>query len=164
MYVPMESAFTAALQADPELIDYAVGCRVIPCGPMTLLTHLKSAAYGWRQERIAENAQKISELGKELYERLGTFADHLNDLGKHLRQATDAYNGAVGSVEHRVLTAARRFKELGATSGEDLPQLEADRLTPAGVDEPGAAAAAKRPSPQRGSSSYDTTPTRSRTS
>jgi DNA recombination protein RmuC len=125
MYVPIESAFTAALQADPDLIDYAVNCRVIPCGPMTLLTHLKSAAYGWRQERIALNAQQISDLGKQLYERLATFANHLDELGKHLGQATDAYNHAVGSVEHRVLTAARRFKELGATSGDDLPQLEA---------------------------------------
>jgi DNA recombination protein RmuC len=124
MYVPMESAFTAALQADPGLIDYAVGQRVIPCGPMTLLTHLKSAAYGWRQERIADNAQRISDLGKTLYDRLATLAHHFDELGKHLRHATEAYNGAVGSIEHRVLTAARRFKELGATNGDDLPQLE----------------------------------------
>jgi DNA recombination protein RmuC len=136
LYVPIESAFTAALQADPGLIDDAVARRVIPCGPMTLLTHLKSAAYGWRQERIADNAQKISKLGSVLYGRLAKLADHLNDLGRHLGQATDAYNQAVGSVELRVLAAARRFKKLGAATGDDLPQLEPVSQQPRALTSP----------------------------
>lgn len=133
MYVPMESAFSAALQEDPGLIDHAVDCRVIPCGPMTLLTHLKAAAYGWRQERIAESAEEISELGKQLYDRLGTLADHFADVGKHLGKATESFNSAVGSLEHRVLVSARRFKDLGAASGEELREVSALDVLPRAV-------------------------------
>ena len=130
MFVPMESAFAAALQQDPGLIDYAVERRVIPCGPMTLLTHLKAAAYGWRQERIAANAGQISELGRELYNRLGTLADHFAAVGKHLGKATDSFNSAVGSLEHRVLVSARRFKDLGAATGEELREVDAVGVLP----------------------------------
>jgi DNA recombination protein RmuC len=133
MYVPMESAFSAALEEDPGLIDYAVDCRVIPCGPMTLLTHLKAAAYGWRQERIAESAEEISELGKQLYDRLGTLADHFADVGRHLGKATESFNSAVGSLEHRVLVSARRFKDLGAASGEELREVSALDVLPRAV-------------------------------
>lgn len=142
MYVPMESAFAAALQEDPGLIDYAVGCSVIPCGPMTLLTHLKAAAYGWRQERIAANAEQISDLGKQLYERVRVLAEHLADVGKHLGKATEAYNSAVGSFEHRLVIAARQFKELGAATGGELPELESVRLTPRMVQLPEGSGAA----------------------
>lgn len=136
MYVPMESAFAAALQEDPGLIDHAVECRVIPCGPMTLLTHLKAAAYGWRQERIAANAQQISELGKELHNRLGLLAEHLDSVGKHLGKATGAYNDAVGSLESRVLVSARRFRDLGAASGEEIPEVGVVGLLPRAVQVP----------------------------
>jgi DNA recombination protein RmuC len=136
MYVPMESAFAAALQEDPGLIDHAVDSRVIPCGPMTLLTHLKAAAYGWRQERIAANAERISELGKELYNRLGTLAEHFADVGRHLGRATDAFNETVGALERRVLVSARRFKDLGAATGEELPQVEVVGVLPRPVQAP----------------------------
>ena len=124
MYVPIESAFADAVQADPSLLDDAVEGNVIPAGPMTLLSLLKGAAYGWRQERIAESAEKISELGKELYNRISVMASHLGLVGESLGKATLAYNKAIGSMESRVLVQARRFKDLGAAVGEDIPEIE----------------------------------------
>jgi DNA recombination protein RmuC len=136
MYVPVESAFAAALEEDPGLIDYAVESSVIPAGPMTLLTHLKAAAYGWRQERIAANAERISELGKELYNRLALLATYFADLGKQLLKATEAYNSAVGSLERRVLAQARRFKDLGAATGADLVEPELIAVMPREIQAP----------------------------
>jgi DNA recombination protein RmuC len=130
MYMPLESAFEAAVQEDPSLIEYAVDRSVIPAGPMTLLAHLKGAAYGWRQERIAANAQEISDLGKELYNRLSTLASHVTGMGNHLSKAVEAYNAAIGSLERRVLVQARKFKELGAATGEELPDLEVVDVVP----------------------------------
>jgi DNA recombination protein RmuC len=129
MYLPLESAFAAALQEDPGILDFAADRCVIPAGPMTLLTHLKAAAYGWRQERIASNAERISELGRDLFDRIATLASHFADVGSHLGRAVDAYNRAVGSLERRVLTQARRFKELGAATG-DMPEIETVGTTP----------------------------------
>ncbi|HJS57659.1 MAG TPA: DNA recombination protein RmuC [Vicinamibacteria bacterium] len=130
MYMPLESAFEAAVQEDPSLIEYAVDRSVIPAGPMTLLAHLKGVAYGWRQERIAANAQEISDLGKELYNRLSTLAGHVTGMGNHLSKTVEAYNAAVGSLERRVLVQARKFKELGAATGEELPDLEMVDVVP----------------------------------
>lgn len=137
MYVPIESAFADAVQTDPRLLDDAVEGNVIPAGPMTLLSLLKGAAYGWRQERIAESAEKISELGKELYNRIGVMASHLSQVGEALGRATLAYNKAVGSMESRVLVQARRFKELGASAGEDIPEIETVSVAPRQLAIPG---------------------------
>jgi len=137
MYVPIESAFADAVQADPRLLDDAVDGNVIPAGPMTLLSLLKGAAYGWRQERIAESAEQISELGRELYNRIGVMANHLGLVGEALGKATLAYNKAVGSMESRVLVQARRFKELGAATGEDIPEVETVSVAPRQLAIPG---------------------------
>jgi DNA recombination protein RmuC len=137
MYVPIESAFADAVQADPSLLDDAVAGQVIPAGPMTLLSLLKGAAYGWRQERIAKNAEQISELGKDLYNRISTMAEHLSAVGEALGKSTLAYNKAVGSMESRVLVQARRFKDLGAAPGEDIPEIETVSHVPRQLAIPG---------------------------
>ena len=137
MYVPIESAFADAVQADPSLLDDAVSGNVIPAGPMTLLSLLKGAAYGWRQERIAQSAEQISELGKELYNRISVMASHLSQVGEALGRATLAYNKAIGSMESRVLVQARRFKELGAAVGEDIPEIETVSQAPRQLAIPG---------------------------
>lgn len=137
MYVPIESAFADAVQADPSLLDDAVEGNVIPAGPMTLLSLLKGAAYGWRQERIAQSAEQISELGKELYNRISIMANHFGMVGDALGKATMAYNKAVGSLESRVLVQARRFKELGAAAGDDIPEIETVSHAPRQLAIPG---------------------------
>lgn len=116
LFLPGESYFAAAMEADPSLLEAALTDRVLVATPTTLIALLKSAAYGWQQERVAEDAARVASLGRELQDRLGTFAEQLAEVGRGLARAAQSYNRAVGSLESRVLVSARR---LGATDHID---------------------------------------------
>jgi DNA recombination protein RmuC len=134
MFLPGETFFSAACEHDPSLIEFGVGQQVIPASPTTLISLLRAVAYGWRQEQIARNAQEISDLGRQLYERLGTMAGHFEDVRRGLERAVEGYNRAAGSLESRVLVSARRFRDLGAVTHE-LPELTPVEQAPRAVQE-----------------------------
>lgn len=122
MFVPGESFLSAALTEDAEIVEYALEQRVLLAGPMSLVSLLKSIAFGWRQEALQENAGRIAELGRELYDRLATVGERLDAVGKSLDQTVRAYNKAVGTLETRVFVSARKLREYGAAgSASDLP-------------------------------------------
>jgi DNA recombination protein RmuC len=114
LFLPGEAFHAAALERDPSLLEAGVAQRVLIASPTTLIALLHAAAYGWRQERVAESAAQVSALGRELSERLAVFTSHFADVGASLDQAVTRYNRAVGSYDTRVLVAARRFADLGA--------------------------------------------------
>ena len=128
MFLPGESFYSAALEADPSLIENGVSQRVILATPTTLIALLKAVAYGWRQERLADEAEKIGNLGKELYERVCSMGVHFLNLGHSLQKAVEKYNDAVGALESRVLISARRFKDMPITATdkeiESLRQID----------------------------------------
>ncbi len=125
MFLPGEHLYGAALEADPALIEDAMARRVLIATPTTLLAMLRAVAYGWQQERVAESAQAISELGRELHGRLAKLSGLFARLGSRLNSTVRAYNDAVGSYEARVLPAARRFEDHGSVAaGRELPELE----------------------------------------
>jgi DNA recombination protein RmuC len=130
MFIPGESFFAAAADSDHELIEDGMKRRVILATPTTLIALLHAVAYGWKQERMTRNAEAICELGKQLYERMSTLADHISEIGGGLTRANRAYNSAVGSMETRILPAARRFKELGAGTSVEIAAVEPVDIQP----------------------------------
>ena len=139
LYLPGESFFTVALQQDKALIEDGWGKNVSLASPSTLIALLRGIAYGWRQERLAKSAQEISDLGKDLYDRIRKFTEHFVGVGYSLGKAVDSYDAAVGSLKERLLKSARRFKELGAATGEEIMEVEAIEKTPRRLEvvEPG---------------------------
>lgn len=136
LFIPGENFFSAALSQNTDLIEFGVERNVIPATPTTLITLLKTIAYGWRQEAMADNAKIISDLGGELYERLNVMAKHLHKLGREIDRAAGTYNQVVGSFERRVFASARKFNELGVTlkSDSELPVMEPVETKPREVD------------------------------
>ena len=135
MFLPGEHLYGAALEADPALLEDAMTQRVLIATPTTLLALLHAVGYGWQQERVAESAQAISELGRELYGRIVKLSSLLGTLGTRLNSAVKAYNETVGSYEARVLPSARRFADHGAVaSSSELSELEQVTITARSVD------------------------------
>jgi DNA recombination protein RmuC len=130
MFVPGEALLSAALQHDANLLEFSMAKGVMLASPLTLIALLRAIAYGWQQEKIARNALEISELGRQLYDRIAKLAEHWENVGKSLARAVTAYNGAVGTLETRVLVTARRLKDKGVSAGEELPDLEVIDETP----------------------------------
>jgi DNA recombination protein RmuC len=123
MFMPDESFFRMALETDPSLMEAGVDAGVLPASPMTLIALLRTVAHTWQQETIAESARKVSELGRELYDRVGTFAKYFAKVGRNLETAVGAYNDAVGSLEARVLVTARKLEQHGV-AGDELPDVQ----------------------------------------
>jgi len=130
MFLPGEALLSTALQRDPGLLEFSLARSVMLASPLTLMALLRAVAYGWQQEKIAKNAQEISELGRQLYERIRVMAVHFEDVARGLTKSVESYNKAIGSLESRVLVTARRLKDKGVTAPEDLPDLEMIDHTP----------------------------------
>ena len=145
LFLPSEHIFSSALSADVELVDFGAENKVVIASPTVLMSLLRVVALSWRQVELAKNAQDISKLGSELYERIASFAGHLDKVGKGVEGALAAYNKAVGVLEGRVLVSARKLKELhAAPSGADI---EAPRMIESAARPVTQAADATEPNP-----------------
>jgi DNA recombination protein RmuC len=124
LFIPGDQFLSAALNVDPELIDYALTQQIILATPTSFVALLKAVAYGWRQSQLAENAEEIRVLAQDLYGRLATFVAHMNRVGRQLASSVENYNRAVGSLERSVLPGARKFTELGVQARNRLEKAE----------------------------------------
>ena len=130
LFLPGEQYLGAALDQNPQLIEEGFANGIVLATPATLIALLRAVAYGWRQERMTAHAEEAGRLGKELYERMAVLAGHMNEVGQSLGKSVSAYNRAVGSLETRILPAARRFKELGVSSDREILALEPTEVVP----------------------------------
>lgn len=118
MFVPVEASLSAAFQSDRDLFEYALQNKVLVTSPIAMFALLRAVAFGWQQQQVAENAQQIAAQGKSLYDRIATFVGHVSGMGKSLEASVKKYNEAVGSLDTRVLPAARRLRELGVGNAD----------------------------------------------
>ncbi len=130
LFLPGEHFYTAALEYQPDLIERGVEQKVIVATPMTLISLLRAVAIGWRHQRLAANAEEVSKLGRELYERIVKLSEHFVGLGKNIRQTVEAYNRTTATLESRVLVSARRFRDLGAAGGDEIETLSSMEALP----------------------------------
>ena len=124
LFIPGDQFLSAALNEEPDLIEYALSKHIILATPTSLVALLKAVAYGWRQLALADNAQEIRVLAEDLYGRLATFVGHMNRMGRQLASSVETYNKAVGSLERSVLPGARKFTELGVHKKKEIEKLE----------------------------------------
>ena len=136
LFIPGETFFSAALEHDPSLIEEGVNQQVILATPTTLIALLRAVAYGWNQETVAESAREVSELGRQLYNRLATLTEHFSKVGRGLESAVRAYNDGVGSFERSVLPGARKLKDHGVSPSSELAELKEIELATRSINAP----------------------------
>jgi len=136
LFIPGDQFLSAALNEDPELIETALAQQIILATPTSFVALLKAVAYGWRQVALADNAEEIRKLAKDLYGRLSVFVTHMNKVGRQLSSSVDNYNKAVGSLERNVLPGARKFVELGVQPKKEIENIEAIESLPRSLVEP----------------------------
>jgi DNA recombination protein RmuC len=124
LFLPGDSFLSAAIEADPDIMDRAINARVLLATPMTLVALLKAAAFGWNQEAVSRSAEEVSKLGRQLYDRISVFAGHLGSTERGLTAAVKGFNAAVGSFHQQLLPGARKFAELGAKGSKELEEPE----------------------------------------
>jgi DNA recombination protein RmuC len=130
MFLPTEAMYQAAIEHDADLINYALGMRVIPANPLTLVCSLKSVAYVLDISRLNQNAAEIKNLGQKLYDGVRVLGEHFHGIGKHLKGSVEAYNSAIGSLESNVLSKARQLKEKGVSTTKDVPEIGEVEVSP----------------------------------
>ncbi len=123
LFIPGEQFLSAALEVDPQLLEDSMSQNIILATPTNFIALLRAVSYGWKQQKLAENAEIIRELGETLYKRLATFGNHLGKLGNSLGQSVNHFNSAVGSLERNVLPGARKFTEMGISVKSEIDEL-----------------------------------------
>lgn len=134
LFIPGEQFLTAALEQDGKLLEDALQNQVVLATPTTIIALLRAVAFGWRQVAVTENAEKIQQLGEQLYKRVTTFVEHLNKIGKNLNNSVNAYNQAIGSLERQILPSARKFESLGIQAKKRFSEPQTLEETPRSTD------------------------------